>query len=129
MGIVAAQTNPYVMLDFGVVRTDITAVRIVSRADCCLDQSQNLNVYMSVNSSFMPPSGMLASSGIRFTGLGQTVTILAPVNIDTRFLTVWKNDSWNHLSLQEVTALYDGEPQPHTHRQGGGRIGTHNPSP
>ena len=108
LGMTYVAANPYIQLDLGVGRTDITAVRITSRADCCLQQSQNLNVYLSATTAFLPPAGMLASAGITFSAQGQTVTILTPVNITARYLTVWKNDTWQYLSLQEVTALYDG---------------------
>lgn len=108
LGIVQAAAYPYVQLDFGELRTDISAVRLVARADCCLDQSQGLNVYLSGNSTFLPPVGTLVSAGIAFTGVGQTVTITVPASIEARYLTVWKNHTWSYLSLQEVTALYDG---------------------
>ena len=105
MAITTYATNPWMQFDMGMVRTDITAVRITARADGYLYQSQNLNVYLSANTSFF--QGTLCKADLDFTVLGQTIAILCPVNITARYLTIWMNGT-NHISLQEVAALYDG---------------------
>ncbi len=116
LAIVQYSTYPHMQFDFNDTRTDITAVRITARADCCVDQSQNLNVYLSNTTKFWDPisgltslGSMLCSAGVRFNRLGETATVLCPVNTPARYLTVVMNGT-NYLSLQEVTALYDGKP-------------------
>ena len=105
LAIVQYATNPHMQLDLGSSRSDITSVRITSRADCCLSQSQNLNVYLSPTTSFQ--SGTLCDVGLKFARVGETVTVLCPVNATGRFLTILLNGT-DYLSLQEVTPLYDG---------------------
>lgn len=121
LAIVQYGTNPYLQLDFNETRTDIMAVVITARGDCCLDQSQNLNVYLGTNSTFLDPSSGLPSTGtaacvlgVHFTALGQTATVLCPTSPTTgtgtpaQFLTVMLNGT-NNLAVQEITALYNGE--------------------
>jgi hypothetical protein len=106
LAIVHYATNPYVQFRLNGTRSDITAVRIVARADCCLDQARNLNVYLSTTPSFL--SGTLCDDGIQFPTIGSAATVLCPINTAALYVTVMLNGT-NYLSLQEVTPLYDGE--------------------
>ena len=67
-------TNPYMQLDLNTSRSDIASIRIVARADCCLSQSQNLNVYLSPTTNFM--AGTLCRAGIVYGAVGGVATVL-----------------------------------------------------
>ena len=107
LGIVQYATNPYVQLDLGSLRTDILQVRIVSRADTALAQSQNLNVYISATTNFMGANSTLCQVNITFDFPGDDAIALCPVNFPARYVTVLKNGT-NYLSLQEIQPMIDG---------------------
>lgn len=103
--IVSYAAYPYVQLDLGEQRSDITAIRIVARADASLGQSQNLNVYLSADTNFT--AGTLCGAAVTFASLGELITVLCPVGVTAQYVYVQMNGT-NYLSLQEVTPLYDG---------------------
>lgn len=105
----AAASSPYMQLDLGVGRTDILAIRLVSRYDCCLNQSQYLNVYISSTPDFLS-TGVLCMANVTFEFLGDDALVLCPVNATARYVTVQRNGT-GVFSLQEVQALVDGKPQ------------------
>lgn len=79
----------------------------------CVDQSQNLNVYLSANTSFLVGNNLCAGN-VTFKNVGDTQLLFCPVGLATRYLTVWVNTTETtrnnyYISLQEVTALWDGE--------------------
>ena len=106
LAIVQYATNPHVQFKLNATRTDISAVRVVARADCCLSQAQNLNVYLSTTTSFL--NGTLCDDGITFPTIGSAATVLCPINKAALYVTVMLNGT-DYLSLQEVTPLYDGK--------------------
>ena len=114
--------------DLGSERTDISVVRVVGRADqyadlssTSLSQQSNLSVWLSPTTAFQ--SGTLCASNLSPSVIGETLTVLCPVNASARYVTVWMNTTGraalaygglyagkDFLSLQEVTPVYDGEP-------------------
>lgn len=106
---------PYIQVDLGYVRNDIMAVRLVSRADGWLIESQHVNVYLS-NTTSWTSTGSLCQSNVTFTNLGESVIVLCPVNSTGRYVTVWLNTTEaahvgvnKYLSLQEIVPLRNGE--------------------
>jgi hypothetical protein len=104
---------PYMQYDLGPNPPNVTSVRITARADCCLYQSQNLYVYLSDNSTDFRTGNTLCAGNVTFGGIGNTLVLLCPVAVaGKRYLTVQMNTTENvggqYLSLQEVTAIYDG---------------------
>ena len=102
----------YFQYDLGPNPPNITAVRITARADAGLSQSQNLNVYLSGNTSYTV-GNTLCRSNVTFPNLGNTQVIFCPVGMETRYVTVAMNTTANtgwdgYMALQEVTPLYDG---------------------
>ena len=108
LGITHWATNPYVQLDLGTLRRDILTVRLVSRADTALQQSQNLNVYLSATTDFLGANSTLCEANVTFNGLGTEEIVLCPVNFNARYVTVLKNGT-NYLSLQEVQPMVDSK--------------------
>lgn len=114
-------SSPYMQLDLGAVLANITAIRVVARADCCLEQSQYLNVYASTSSNFTGAGGVLCASNVTFSALGEGVLLLCPLSTTMRYVTVQKvvvtsgsgrrlhQTTSSVLSLQEVQALMDGK--------------------
>ena len=107
---------PYMQLNLGANAPNVTAVRIVARADGWLMESQNLDVYISATTNWTASTATLCATGITFTVLGETATALCPTGFawSTRYVTVVMNSSANgnfngYLSLQEITPLYEGE--------------------
>ena len=108
---------PYMQLNLGASAPNVTAVRIVARADGWLQQSQNLDVYISATTSWTASNATLCATNITFSVLGEMTTALCPTGFawTTRYVTVVMNSTSNwkfngYLSLQEITPLYDGEP-------------------
>ena len=83
-------------------------VRLVSRADCCLYQSQKLYVYLSPQTTFRGAGSVLCKGNITFTRAGQSMDVLCPLNTTARFVTVQLNGT-NYLSLNEFVPLIDRE--------------------
>ena len=107
---------PFMQLNLGTSAPNVTAVRIVARADGWLHESQNLNVYVSSTTSWTASTASLCATNITFAVLGETTTVLCPTGFawTTRYVTVVMNSTSNrnfngYLSLQEITPLYDGE--------------------
>lgn len=122
IGQTVAAVNPYMQLDFGSTRSDISMIRLVARSDCCLVQSQNVDVYASATSDFTGSGSVLCQSNVTFAYLGEAVKVLCPVNVTMRYVTVQKITSTvpatgrrlqqttsSVFSLQEVQALMDCE--------------------
>ena len=110
-----ADSLPFFQLDVGANPPNITAVRIVARADGYLVESQYLNVYVSSTTSWTASTATLCAASIVFGGLGETTTVLCPTGFAwaPRYVTVVLNSTANpqfngYLSLQEVTPLYEG---------------------
>lgn len=115
--------NPYMQLDLGATRTDISMIRLVARSDCCLEQSQNVNVYASTTTDFTGTGSVLCATNVTFPALGAELKLLCPVNVTMRYVTVQKVTSAGGaatgrrlqqtassvFSLQEVQALMDSE--------------------
>ena len=108
LAIVQYATNPYMQLDLGSLRSDILQVRLVSRADGWLAQSQNLNVYISTTTNYLGAGSTLCQANVTFDFLGDDAIALCPVNFTARYVTVWKNGT-NYLSLQEVQPMVDSK--------------------
>jgi hypothetical protein len=71
-------------------------------------QGSNLNVYVSATPDFR--AGVLCAKGISTQTLGDSLIMLCPVtSFTTRYVTVMRNVTNHVLSLQEITALYDGK--------------------
>jgi hypothetical protein len=109
-------------LDFGAAHTDISLIRLVARSDCCLEQSQYVNVYVSTTTDFTGTGSVRCAMNLTFPALGTAVKVLCPVNITMRYLTVQKitsaaattgrrlqQSTSSVFSLQEVQALMDCE--------------------
>jgi hypothetical protein len=103
--------NPYIQLDYGVNPPgNITGIKIIGRQDCCVAQGSNLNVYVSATPDFR--AGVLCAKDISVQSLGDTLMMMCPVTtFTTRYVTVMRNVTNHVLSLQEITALYDGKPR------------------
>jgi hypothetical protein len=109
--------------DLGSTRTDISVVRVVGRADqyadwssSSLSQQSNLSVYLSPTTAFQ--SGTLCAANLSPSVIGETLSVLCPVNASARYVTVWMNTTGkssggyagtDYLSIQEVTPVYEGE--------------------
>ena len=104
---------PSLQLDLGASAPNITAVRLAARADGFLEESQNLDVYISATPTWTASSGTLCEGNITFDKLGGVETVLCPTGFTSRYVTVVMNTDANnrtqYLSLQEVTPLWDGE--------------------
>lgn len=98
----------------------LAQVRISASGDK-LAESQNLNVYVSANTSFTVGNN-LCDAGIKFGKVYDTTTVLCPVvaGRKTRYVTVMMNTTatlangtatnlTQVLSLQEVVPLYESE--------------------
>ena len=123
LAIVERSVNPYMQFDLGSIRTDISIVRIVGRADWYTDwssssmsQQSNLSVWLSPTTAFQ--SGTLCAANLSPSVIGEMLAVLCPVNASARYVTVWMNTTgkstggyagMDYLSLQEVTPVYDGE--------------------
>jgi hypothetical protein len=126
LAIVMRSVNPWMQFDLGSIRTDISVVRIVGRADwyaeppsfgsTSLTQQSNLSVWLSPTTAFT--SGTLCVANLSPSVIGEALHVLCPVNISARYVTVQMNTTGKlsnglagveYLSLQEVTPLYDGE--------------------
>ena len=101
--------NPYIQLDYGVNPPgNISNVKIIGRQDCCVNQASNINVYVSATTDFR--AGVLCAQGISTQKLGDILVLMCPeTTFTTRYVTVMRNVTNHVLSLQEVTALYDGK--------------------
>lgn len=101
-----------IQLDLGVASAVLTAVRVVARTSCCLDQSQNITVYVSTNPSF--GTGVQCGPLITFSTLGEVATVRCP-NITARYVTVGRESASvvTFLALQEITPLVNGERASH----------------
>ena len=111
---------PYIQLDLGASAPNVTAVRIVARADGWLEESQYLNVHVGSTASWTASTATLCAARIVFGALGETATVGCPTGFAwaTRYVTVLMNNTANpqfngYLSLQEITPLYDGEGKSH----------------
>ena len=126
LAIVARSVNPFMQFDLGGLRTDISVVRIVGRADwyaepvdrgsTSLTQQSNLSVWLSPSPAFA--SGTLCAANLSPGYIAETLSVPCPANVSARYVTVWMNTTGKlsggvpdqeYLSLQEVTPLYDGE--------------------
>lgn len=115
--------NPHMQLDLGITRSDVSMIRLVARSDCCLEQSQFLNVYASNTTDFTGSGSVTCATNITFPALGAALRVLCPVNAAMRYVTVQKSTglggaasgrrlqqtSGGVFSLQEVQALMNGE--------------------
>ena len=100
--------NPYIQLQLSSSFTGtVTAVRLTGRADCCINDGQNLNVYLSSDTNFL--QGTLCQAGVYMQNLAETVLVLCPVTPTAKYVTVMRNATKCVLALQEVEALYNGE--------------------
>lgn len=90
-------TNPAVQFDLGSTYT-VTAVWIVSRTDCCLDQNNNIDVYVSMWPGF--GNGTVCAQNVVFSSLGNNKTISCP-SMYARYVSIVKRDT-NFLNLVEV---------------------------
>lgn len=103
-------TNPYIQVNLGSTSMPITAVRLYGRADCCLAQSGNLNVYVSATPSFTGANSTLCAANVTMGMLGDIVMVLCPITGSaTQYVTVMRSVTGGMLSLQEIEPLYDGE--------------------
>ena len=138
LAIVKRSVNPWMQFDLGSIRTDISMVRIVGRADwygeppslgsTSLTQQSNLSVWLSPTTAFT--SGTLCAENLSPSGIGETLNVLCPVNASARYVTVQMNTTGKlssgvtgveFLSLQEVTPQYEGEQGTHaSHAYGSG---------
>lgn len=90
LAIVESATNPWLQIDMGVQRDDIVGVRIVARRDCCVDQSQNLYVYLSSVTQWQLKNTPclkqdLSAGALKPTVQGQSVIALCPLNTTARY--------------------------------------------
>lgn len=99
--------KPFMQLDLGVVRTDIFAVRLVSRSDCCLTQSQYVDVYLSTTATFSSGTSVLCAANVTFAYAGDAAVVLCPASTSAQYVIVQRNAT-GFFSLQEVQALVDG---------------------
>ena len=120
----------YYQLDLGTNTQPIMAVRLVARGDGWLEESQYLNVYVSATTNWTASTASLCTANVVFAALGESATVLCPVGFAwaARYVTVWMNTTANpvfngYLSLQEVTALYDGKGVVVSHRRRGLGLG------
>jgi hypothetical protein len=118
----------YYQLDLGTAAPNVTSVRLVARGDGWLEESQHLNVYVSATTDWTASTASLCAASIVFSKLGESATVLCPAGFawTTRYVTVWMNATANpdfngYLSMQEVTALYDGKGNMSHGRRGLGR--------
>lgn len=107
--------HPYMQFDLGASPPNVSAVRITTRSDCCLEQAHGLYVYLSSDPTNFRTGNTLCAGNLSFTTLGTTQTLLCQAAVfGKRYLTVQMNTSENtatkYLSLQEVTPVYDGKP-------------------
>jgi hypothetical protein len=108
--------------DLGSIRTDISIVRVVGRSDQYADwstssmsQQSGLSVWLSSTTAFQ--SGTLCAANLSPSVIGETMTVLCPVNASARYVTVWMNTTGrasgayagiDFLTLAEVTPMYEG---------------------
>ena len=73
-------------MDLGQLRSDIYEIRLVSRADSSLWQSQGINVYVSQTTDFMSNiTGVAIMRNVTFDDLGVKVVAGVPVNTTMRY--------------------------------------------
>ena len=108
---------PYMQLDLGTNPPNVTAVRLVARADVGLWQSQNLDVFISATTNWTASTATLCRTGLTFAALGEMATVLCPTGYSwaSRYVTVFMNSTSNrnfdgYFALQEIMPMYDGEP-------------------
>lgn len=68
----------------------VVGVRVVARRDCCIDQSQNMFVYLSKAAAWQQKSTPclkqdLTAGGLKPTVLGQSVIALCPLSTTARY--------------------------------------------
>jgi hypothetical protein len=102
-------TNPYIQLDMGAVRTDIAAIKLVSRTDCCLNRAINMYVYVSTTSTNFAQPQNLCIGPLSASSLGQTFTGTCERDVSGQYVTILLNATGLSLNLQEITVLADGE--------------------
>lgn len=85
-GLASVGSPLYFQFDLGLNPPNITAVRITARGDGWLEQSQNLNVYLSANASFANTRN-LCQADVRFNNLGDTQVIPCPIGLASRFVS------------------------------------------
>lgn len=94
--------NPYMQFDLGVERT-ITSLVVVSNPNCCVWQSADISVSVSATQAFS--GGTLCTSGLAFTALGESKTVLCRSR--GRYVTLQKITTAEQIALAEVT-IYGG---------------------
>lgn len=105
-------TDPYIQLALASTFNErLNAVRLYGRVDCCVQQGQHLNVYISSTTDFR--AGTLCAANVTMARLGDVQTVLCPVvGFQARYVTVMRNttlaDVDTKISIQEIVPLYDG---------------------
>jgi hypothetical protein len=100
-------TNPYIQFDLGTAQSTLDAVVMMVRADCCLERSTNLNLYLSNTSDIT--TVVPFATRVSASALGQTLTVAVPDGLSGRYLTILRNGSDTSINLYEVKVLANGE--------------------
>ena len=100
--------NPYITFNLGSVRSDLDAVRLLSRVDCCWARASNLNMYLTATPSFQ--SSTPFAVGVGANALAQTATVAVPDGLSGQYLTIQRNTSGtpDSINIQEFTVLASG---------------------
>lgn len=112
---------PRMQFDLGSIRTDVQAVLIRSRADCCYWHANGLIVYVSEETDYF--GGTVCIRGLEFGGYGEEKSVPCPAGLSVRYVTLVRWYANDMLGVSEVSVLATRKQSACLGRGGGGTSG------
>lgn len=110
---------PRMQFDLGSIRTDVQAVLIRSRADCCYWHANGLIVYVSEETDYF--GGTVCIRGLEFGGYGEEKSVPCPAGLSVRYVTLVRWYANDMLGVSEVSVLATRKQSACLGRGGGAR--------
>lgn len=96
-------SQAWAQLDLGSGTPLVTAVRLVSRTHCCLEQSNGLSVFLSNSTEFQSDGSVLCANSVTFDEVEQVRNVACFTAARARYVTVQRADT-QPVALQELAA-------------------------
>lgn len=100
--------SPQAIPDYGSAVTDAVVIKIQARADCCVDESSNIDVFFSNNYQNIGAATKLTTNPLTFTYPGEIQFVSVPAGSSFQYVHVQKSGSGVSMSLQAVEVLSNG---------------------
>ena len=102
-----AGTNPYFIVEYSSMLSNVSRIRVQARADSNLAQSQNIDVILGSSTSISAATKI--ATGLTFSALAESLYVDVPAGMSFSHIFVQRTVSGDVIALQEVEALVDGE--------------------